>query len=144
MKDNCKTDCHEILKFQSCILILNSGLKIFIRLCKDCLYGVLPLQFGYLIFKSSKYSTALKLNEKGKYPKHTCVFLHGLLCAFFSRPRSQVIYSGYIFDSLSVYYKAEMPNLKWLNEKINFFLLPCHEYAIIISLFLLHSFISIA
>lgn len=41
------------------------------------------------------------------------------------------MYSRYTFDSLSFYYEVEMPNLKWLNEKIIFFLLSSHEYAII-------------
>lgn len=123
------------------VLILNSELKIYIFLHKDCLYGVPALQFGYLMLKSSKYSTSLKVNGKGRHTKHTWLFLYGLLCTLFSRPRSQVIYSGYTFDSLSFYYKVEMPNLKWLSEKK--ILLPSHEYAIIIPLFSLHSFNSI-
>lgn len=129
VKDDFKTYCHEIFKFQLCVLILNSGLKMYPFLLKNCLYGISPLQFG--IFKSTKYSRVLKVNEKGRYTNHTWVFVHGLLHGSFSRPGTQVMYSRYTFDSLSFYYKVEMPNLKWLNEKIIFFLLSSHEYAII-------------
>lgn len=86
--------------FQISIICFNNEFRVentHIPLQK-CLYGISPLQFRYLIFKSVKCSLALKVNEKRRCSNRTWVFVYGLQHNFFANSSSLLhIFYSWIF-----------------------------------------------